>query len=331
MRSSGLVFFVIGTIALMAGIVGLAFPAQGNGATTPQPINAAAPDPATQTALGNLSAYTRPEQFLQEGGPALAADLLRRVDAFTTTLATTFPKPEDQLALGDQAKAIRVNLLILQSTTGEDAKKKAAAELVTQFTTIQQAIRAAKGGAAPSNVPYLNQADYPGITAGGETLQSSACGIVSLAMVLQSYGKTDAQPPALAIEAAAKGWYGAGVSGTSEPAYEYFAQKYGLRHSVIFNHGGGNVGKVTDAEWQSLVSTLQQKKPVIISGTLVRGGGDSMKPFSAGGHYVVALSISDDLETIYVNNPGKRAYGINYPVSAAGVKQEITRAILIQP
>lgn len=138
-----------------------------------------------------------------------------------------------------------------------------------------------------NDVPVFHQTDprWAEITYGFKgqgTIGSSGCGPTAAAIVLKFYGK-DVTPQSVAAVAAQQGYR---VScGTSHAFFPYIAEQHGLKSKP-------NIG------WSEVITELRAGRPVILSG---RGS----RPFSRGGHFIVATNINDD-GTIGVNDPAGR-------------------------
>lgn len=164
-----------------------------------------------------------------------------------------------------------------------DAVKKTDLDNATPSTNIPNDLQYLEGGIS---LPYLNQGDgrWGDLPYGSSTIRKSACGVVSMCMVINGLiPNTNIMPPELANWSANNGYYIAGA-GTAWSIFDGLASKYNLRMKNMSRNNP-----------QEILNELKQGHPVVVS----------MSPghFTKGGHFITLRGVTADGK-ILVNDPG---------------------------
>jgi hypothetical protein len=145
---------------------------------------------------------------------------------------------------------------------------------------------------SPEQYAKYGSADDP-------TIRARGCGPTSMAMVVSQLTGRDVSPLTM-VQKAQQGGYST-VDGTDRSYYADMAKQFGLY-----------VTRMEDDEIQNFPQKLEEGKPVILVGARPKWMDESESPFTTGGHYVVATSLSDGM--VNINDPRGAAYSKPYPL-----------------
>ena len=169
-----------------------------------------------------------------------------------------------------------------------------------------------------NGVPLIKQDNYKSVSydcSPSTTISTSGCGIVSLTMVLQYYGKNVTVEELTQLSLDNKG-RACGI-GTNYEFFKFAANKYSLKSDV-------SGSAPTEAKWNEILDHLKNKKPVIVSGT-----GDT--PFTPHGHFIVLVGYDESRKMLYVNDPNLISHNYTDTYSLDIVKSQARSYEIIEP
>lgn len=168
-------------------------------------------------------------------------------------------------------------------------------ELFSLRNALVPLVEGLRGG---GNVPRLYQSGDRTIIKGSSSISTSGCGIVSLVMVLQSYGVA-VDVDGIIPEVNRVGMYTPG-SGSNAALIPVVARKYGMEAVGEFR----GYMSISESQWSRIVEFLKSGVPVITSGK----GNRNTTPYSRNGHFVVLTGITSDGK-VQVNDPRRSLDG----------------------
>lgn len=148
----------------------------------------------------------------------------------------------------------------------------------------------------PGVMPYYAQADYPAVPFNGKTIQSSGCGITSMAMVASLLKSETVTPPMLADMASENPAYN---TVQSHQAINQFAEYYKLEDPEEMAGPSRNCCGNKAYNLDYIKEKIAGNCPVIVSVT-----GGYYNP-SGGGHYIALYGSGKG--GVFVYDPGNRS------------------------